>query len=106
MFEFFGRKSKAAWVKAVFSDPVPAADSVSEERLRKSTQRILEERRQIIEDSVRIIQQTRNEDTRRGRIELCRKHYEKVKELERFADSEQQKMIRECYEMLKEVNLP
>lgn len=105
MFEFFGRKSKAAWVKAVFSDPVPAADSVSEERLRKSTQRILEERRQIIEDSVRIIQQTRNEDTRQSRMELCRKHYQKVRELEPFADGKQREIVRECEQLLKEVNL-
>lgn len=105
MLGLFKRRRKTAWVKAVFAEPLPDVDSVSEDRLYRSTQRILEERRQIIKDSVRIIQQTRNEDTRRGRIELCRKHYEKVEKLKPFADRKQREIVSDCEQLLKEVGL-
>jgi len=41
MLGLFHERRKSAWIKAVFTEPLPDEDIVSEDRLHRSTQRIL-----------------------------------------------------------------
>lgn len=96
---------KDAWANAVFDRPVKNPDKVSEEELHAATDMMLFQYHRIIMESVKIIRNTKNADTRQGRIDLCQKNYEKMKRLEPFADEEQRKRILDCEQALKGIVL-
>ena len=52
-------------------------------------------------ESVNIIQTTRYDYTRQGRIELCQKNLGKMKQLEPFCDDEQKVIIMQAEEAMR-----
>ena len=102
----FGKKKvdKAAWATAVFEQPVSNPEKLSEKELRGMTGMMLSQYHRIIMESFGIIQRTKNEDTRQGRIDLCQKNYQKMQRWEPFADEDQLAIIRECQTALQGIN--
>ncbi len=100
----FGKKKidKAAWGALVLAfPPTPeSAEQIPIEKLRRATEHVFVQKVRIFMESVEIIRRTKNEDTRQGRIDLCRKHYGYFLELKPFATRERQATIRKCGKIL------
>ena len=62
---------------------------------------MLDQHYRIICESVQIIHSTKYEDTRKGRISLCRSHYQDMLELEPFCNVEQKALVDKARKMLK-----
>lgn len=103
----FGKKivDKAAWAAAVFEQPVKNPEKLTEKELHAMTDMMLYQHARIIMESVEIIRNTRNADTRLGRIDLCKKHYAQMKLLEPFSDEKQLSLINDCEQALARIGL-
>lgn len=105
----FGKKKKrtvdkAAWAAAVFGKPVQNPEKLSEKELEGMTDMMIYQYHRIIMESYGIIQRTKNEDTRQGRIDLCLKNYEKMLILQPFSNEEQLARTQECQQVLQDIN--
>lgn len=78
------------WAELVFAQPMGHPERISEEMLHKATERQITRRSEIVLESVNITCKTKYEDTRRGRIDLCKKHHEYFRQLKPYADKKQQ----------------
>ena len=85
--------------------PVSNPDALSVERLSSATDYLLPQLRDIVCESVGIIQRTKNEDTRRGRIELCQRHLARMEQIKPFANVEQRAIIAQAEEAFSTVRL-
>lgn len=101
MFGLGKKRAREKWISLVFAQPVMHPEQITDARLHDATERQVVRRREIILESIEIILKTKNEDTRQGRIELCRKHYAFLQEIKPFADRKQLSMIRECETALR-----
>ncbi len=100
----FGKKKKvdkAAWAALVFSEPPKNPEKLSEEQLSALTTGILMQHARIINDSVRLVQTTKNPDTKQGRIELALKHYNGMLKLKSFCNEEQLAMIQAAEQAMR-----
>ena len=72
----FGRKKKhniVKWAEAIYEKPLLHPERESEEQLAALTEMLILQDIRIINDSVSIIHNTRNADTKQGRIDLAQK---------------------------------
>ena len=99
----FGRKKidKGKWAEVIYGKKIPNSEAQSVEQLTKYTTMMLEQHYRIINDSVQIVHNTKYEETRRGRLELCRSHHQEMMKLEPFCNAEQKAMIQSAKKMLK-----
>ena len=99
----FGRKKidKNKWAEVIYGKKIPNAEAQSVEQLTKFTTLMLDQHYRIISESVQIIHNTKYDDTRQGRISLCRSHYQDMLELEPFCNTEQKAMIQNAKKLLK-----
>ena len=99
----FGRKKvdKAKWAEVIYRKKISNPEAQSVEQLTRLTTMMLDQHYRIISESVQIIHNTKYEDTRQGRVSLCRSHYQDMLELEPFCNSEQKAMIAKARKMLK-----
>ena len=106
MFGFGKKKSdKAALAEAVYGQKLKHPEKESEEQLSALTTGLLIQHHRIILDSVRLVHTTKNVDTREGRIDLCRKHYQEMLELKPFCNKEQMNIIHNAEDAMKGVKL-
>ena len=105
MFGFGKKKANMKWAELVFAQPMGHPERITEEMLRKATERQITRRSEIILESADIIRKTKYEDTRRGRIDLCKKHYEYFMQLKPYADKKQQATIRQCEKAMREIGI-
>ena len=107
MFEIGKKKAdKAAWAAAVLALPVEHPEQIPDEKLRLATEHLLVQHERIVAESIDIIRKTKYEDTRQGRIDLCRRHYDRLQKLKPFADKKQLARIRECEKTMKTIGVP
>lgn len=90
------RLFKAKWAELVLAPPVRRPEKISVGKLQAATDHLLPQLRDVIMESCHIIRRTRNEDTRQGRIDLCRRHLARMEQIKPFADKKQRAVIREC----------
>ena len=93
---WFKKIDKAAWASLVLALPRSHPEQIPTERLSAATDHLLSQLRNIIMESIEIIQRTKNEDTRQGRMDLCRMHLERMEKIKPFANKKQLAIIREC----------
>ena len=105
MFGFGKKKVNMKWAELVFASPIEHPERITEDRLRQATERQVVRRCEIITESIDIIQKTKYEDTRQGRVDLCRKHIEYLVELKPYADKKQLAMIRDCEKALSKIGV-
>lgn len=74
------------------------------EQLTRFTTIMLEQHYRIISESVQIVHNTKYEDTKQSRLNLCRSHYQDMLELEPFCNGEQKVMIEKVRKMLSAWN--
>ena len=97
MLVFLNRRLfKAKWAELVLAPPVRRPEKISVGKLQAATDHLLPQLRDIVIESCAIIRRTRNEDTRQGRIDLCRRHLARMEQIKPFADKKQRAVIREC----------
>ncbi|ENZ13224.1 hypothetical protein [Enterocloster clostridioformis] len=103
----FGKKKvdKVGWAAVVFSEPPKNPEKLSEEQLSALTTGLLMQHARIINDSVRLVQTTKNPETRQGRSEFCHKHHAEMMKLKPFCDKEQLTMIQDAEEAMRGVKL-
>ena len=103
----FGKKKidKGAWAEAIYGKKLKNPEKESEEQLSALTTGMLMQHHRIILDSVRLVHTTKNPDTRAGRVELCRKHYQEMLKLKPFCNKEQLDIIRNAEDAMKGVKL-
>lgn len=107
MLTFLNRRIfKTRWAELVLAPPVRHPENVSVGKLQAATDHLLPQLRDVIMESCHIIRRTRNEDTRQGRIDLCRRHLARLDRLKPFADKRQRAMIRECEAAFSEAEGP
>lgn len=101
----FGRKNvdKAKWAEIIYRKKIPNPEAQSVEQLAGLTTMMLEQHYRIISESVQIVHNTKYEDTRQGRISLCRSRYRDMLELEPFCNAEQKAMVLKAKKLLKGV---
>ena len=103
---FFFRKKKidkAAWAALVFEKPPKNIEKVSEERLAAFTSLMLMQHFRIIVDSVRIVQATKNDETRRSRTDLSREHYQKMVKFKPYCNEEQLELLQQAESLIKKL---
>lgn len=106
LFDVFKKKvDKQAWIEAIYGKKAKNPDAVSEQELSVFTTGMLQQYHRHVSESVSIIRNTRNEDTRQNRIEFAMKRYGQAKALEPFCNNEQKAMILQMEEMLESVGL-
>lgn len=93
--------SENKWTEAIYGKKITNPEAQSVEQLTRFTTVMLEQHYRIINDSVQIVQKTKYEDTRQGRISLCRSHYQEMLKLEPFCNAEQKAVIERARKMLK-----
>ena len=101
MFGFGKKLDKGAWAEAIYGKKLKDPSQVSEAELSAMTDGMLMQHQRIIMDSLQIIKNTKNADTKQGRIDLCRKHLDQMEELKPFANSKQLALIKECEDKVK-----
>ena len=92
---------KAAWAEAVYENKLKHPEKESEERLSALTTGLLMQHHRIIIDSARIVLTTKNRDTKQGRIDLCKKHYQEMMKLKPFCNAEQLAIISNAEDAMK-----
>lgn len=92
---------KGAWAEAVYGKKLKHPEKESEEQLSALTTGMLMQHHRIIMDSVRIIQTTRNADTKQGRIDLCHRHFQEMQKFKPFCNKEQLAMIQNAEEAMR-----
>ena len=99
----FGRKKvdKAKWSEVIYRKKISNPEAQSVEQLTRLTTMMLDQHHRIISESVQIIHNTKYEDTRQGRLKLCRTHFQDMLELEPFCNAEQKVLIAKARKMLK-----
>lgn len=103
----FGKKKidKAAWAALVFSEPPKHPEKLSEEQLSALTTMMLMQHHRIIMDSVQLVANTRNPETRQGRTDLSYKHYKEMVKFKPYCNEDQLAMIHAAEEAMKAVSL-
>ena len=97
MLTFLNRRIfKTRWAALVLAAPMKHPEKISAAKLQAATDHLLPQLRDVIMESCHIIRRTRNEDTRQGRIDLCRRHLARMEQIKPFADKRQRAIIREC----------
>ena len=106
LFNLFKKKvDKGAWAEAIYGKKLKHPERESEEQLSAITTGMLMQCQKHISESVSIIKQTRNDDTRQGRIDFAMKRYGEAKRLEPFYNDQQRVMIMQMEEMLRSVGI-
>ena len=103
MFGFKKKKDKKAWAAAVFNTAPQNPDAIPEEQLRILTGNMIAQHHRIINDSVRLVQTSKNPETREHRRMLCEEHFMEILRLEPFADAGQLMMIQECRNFMQTI---
>ena len=103
---FFFRKNKidkAAWAALVYEKPPKNVEKEPEERLSRLTSLMLMQHLRIIVDSVRIVQATKNDETRRSRTELTLEHYQKMVKFKPYCNEEQLELLQQAESLIKKL---
>lgn len=103
MFGFRKKNDKKAWAAAVLQNALDNVDAIPEEQLRMLTGNMIAQHHRIIKDSVRLVLDSKNPDTREHRRMLCGEHYLEILKLEPFADAGQLMMIQECRDLVQTI---
>lgn len=101
----FGKKKvdKAAWAEAVFTEPPAHPERLKEADLVAITNGLIFQDLRIINESLDIVQNTRNADTKQGRIDLISKRYSHLQTLEHFADQDSKAKILMAEERMRAI---
>lgn len=105
MFGFEKKKVNMKWAELVLAQPIQHPERITEELLHKATERQVARRSEIIMESIEIIRKTKNEDTRQGRINLCKKHYDYFQQLLPYVDKSQKSLICQCEKAMMQVGI-
>ena len=87
---------KKTWAALVLGQSVSNPDALTVEKLSAATDHLLPQLCSIVLESVQIIERTKNPDTRQGRIDLCRRHLERMDKIKPFANVTQLAIIHEA----------
>ncbi|MBQ6342566.1 MAG: hypothetical protein IJI41_05540 [Anaerolineaceae bacterium] len=103
----FGKETidKAAWAAAVFETSPKHPEKIDVELLKRITEMLVFQDLRIINESLDIIQKTRNADTKQGRIKLTLERYKHLKSLLPFVDDESQSKILTIQNRIKSLGL-
>ncbi len=99
------KKINMKWASLVFADPIQHPERITEEMLHQATEMQVSRRCEIIMESIEIVRRTKNEDTRRSRADLCRKHYSFFMELMPYVDRNQKARIQECEKAMQQAGI-
>ena len=103
---FFLRKKKidkAAWAAVVYVKPPKNLERETEEHLSSLTTLLITQHHRIITESVRIILATKNDETRKSRMEVCRYNYQEIMKFKPYCNKEQLEMLREAESMIQKL---
>ena len=103
MFGWKKKVDKAAWAEDVYQKKIMRPENEPDEKLSKLTTFMLEQHHRIILESVQIALSTKSADTRKGRVDLSRQHYQEMLKLKPFCNKEQIAMIRDAEIAMKQL---
>ena len=99
------KTDKAAWAAAVFESPPKHPEKIDVALLERLTEMDVFQDLRIINESLDIIQKTRNADTKQSRIELTLERYKHLKTLLPYVDDESKSKIMTARNRMKSLGL-
>lgn len=86
------RKEKEAWTSIVIQERMPGMQ-IDDALLKNATETYITQHIRILEDSVRIVMESKNQKTREGRYDLSLQHFDALSKIQKYADKAQKKRI-------------
>lgn len=86
------KKEKEAWIAIVIQGK-KSGMQIDEALLKNATEIYITQHIRILEDSVRIVMESKNQKTREERYDLSLQHFDALSKIQKYADKAQKKRI-------------
>lgn len=88
----FGLSRKEAWISIVIQGIKPGMQ-IDDALLKNSTEIYISQHIRILEDSIRLVMESKNQKTREERYDLSLQHFDALSKIQKYADKKQKKRI-------------
>ena len=86
------RKQKETWASIVIQGIKPGMQ-IDDALLKNATEIYISQHIRILEDSVRLVMESKNQKTREERYDLSLQHFDALSKIQKYADKKQKKRI-------------
>lgn len=86
------RKEKETWASIVIQGIKPGMQ-IDDALLKNATEIYISQHIRILEDSIRLVMESKNQKTREERYDLSLQHFDALSKIQKFADKKQKKRI-------------
>ena len=97
------RKEKEAWTAIVIQGK-KSGMQIDEAFLKNATETYITLHIRILEDSVRIVMESKNQKTREERYDLSLQHFDALSKIQKYADKAQKKRIADAQDYFMNMN--
>ena len=88
----FGLSRKETWASIVIQGIKPNMQ-IDDTLLKNATEIYISQHIRILEDSIRLVMESKNQKTRKERYDLSLQHFEALSKIQKYADKKQKKRI-------------
>lgn len=97
------RKEKETWASIVIQGIKPSMQ-IDDDFLKNATEIYISQHIRILEDSVRLVMESKNQKTRKERYDLSLRHFEALSKIQKYADKKQKKRIADAQDQFMIMN--
>lgn len=97
------RKEKEAWASIVIQGINPGMQ-IDDTLLKNATELYISQHIRILEDSVRLMMESKNQKTREERYNLSLQHFDALSKIQKYADKKQKKRIADAQDQFMIMN--
>ena len=99
----FGLSRKETWASIVIQGIKPSMQ-IDDDFLKNATEIYISQHIRILEDSVRLVMESKNQKTRKERYDLSLRHFEALSKIQKYADKKQKKRIADAQDQFMIMN--
>lgn len=96
-------KEKETWASIVIQGIKPSMQ-IDDDFLKNATEIYISQHIRILEDSVRLVMESKNQKTRKERYDLSLRHFEALSKIQKYADKKQKKRIADAQDQFMIMN--
>ncbi len=97
------RKDKERWASIVIQGMKPGMQ-IDDALLKNATETYISQHIRILEDSIRLVMESKNQKTREERYDLCLQHFDALSKIQKYADKKQKKRIADAQDQFMIMN--
>ena len=97
------RKQKETWASIVIQGIKPGMQ-IDDALLKNATEIYISQHIRILEDSVRLVMESKNQKTREERYDLSLQHFDALSKIQKYADKKQKKRIADAQDQFMIMN--